>query len=208
MRIENWSRLEDHLDWYLRHYKGRFFEILREKSSSRRFEIFDISAAESLSVLVPPRAVNWLLREDEARDALLDEVDDALVPGKDALWTCDRGLLIGDRNKLEESGALFQLYYQLKSHGIGPVTASKLLAAKYPNVVPIRDSLVEKLLEPNKATNWWLDIRTLFDDGDQVLADHLDRLPIPSGGPPVTTLRRLDIILWMEAKARGIRARS
>ncbi len=54
-------RIQQHLTRYQESYKGRFFEALSAKSSSRRFEIFDVSAAETLSVTVAPRALNNLL---------------------------------------------------------------------------------------------------------------------------------------------------
>jgi hypothetical protein len=87
------------------------------------------------------------------------------------------------------------------------VKSSKLLAAKFPEVVPIRDSKVETLLGLSSSESWWLDIRKLFLDDGEVLANHLDRLPVPPGCSPIATLRRLDIILWMEAKARKIQTK-
>jgi hypothetical protein len=41
----------------------------------------------------------------------------------------------------------------------------------------------------------------------QSLAGYLDELKVPTEVGKVTTLRRLDVILWMEAKARRIKTR-
>jgi hypothetical protein len=38
----------------------------------------------------------------------------------------------------------------------------------------------------------------------QSLAGYLDEFEVPAEVGRVTTLRRLDVILWMEAKARNI----
>lgn len=198
----NRSRLEDHLDWYLRYYKGRFFEALRVDNDPCRFEILDISAAETLSVVVPPLAVNRLLNEDRTRDSLLDRIYNSLTAGKDTLWTCDVGLLTGNRKNLQKSGALFRLYYLLREYGIGPVTTSKILAAKFPNVVPIRDSKVSALLDLKPTEDWWLAIRSLFLNSQVDLSVVISALEVPTGLSKINVLRRLDIILWMEAKAR------
>lgn len=198
-------RIQQHLNRYLRSYKGRFFEVLRGQSSPRRFEIFDVSATETLSVTVPPRAVNKLLESQEIAETV-GAICDSLVPGRDTLWTCDLDLLTGDKDALDTSGLLFGLYYKLRDRdiGIGPVTTSKLLAAKFPKVVPIRDSQVAELLGMTRRTDWWTAIR---DQLTSQLAQHLDGLTLPDGTGDVSTLRRLDIILWMEANAREISPR-
>ena len=211
----NRERLEDHLDWYLRtdnNYEGRLFEWFSSQAKGRRFTGLHVLAAESLSVKVPSTAARWLLEPDEDRNDLLDEVHQSLAPGTDTLWTCDPALLAGDKSDLKSSGALFQLYYSLrkagtsglKTRGIGPVTTSKLLAAMFPAVVPIRDSMVEALLGLGDHDNWWMKVRELFLDDGGSLVQLLAGLRIPESAGDVTTLRRLDIILWMEANARGL----
>ena len=84
---------------------------------------------------------------------------------------------------------------------------SKLTAAKFPTVVPIRDSKVETLLGLEKSREWWSPIRKLFTFPGQSLAGYLDELKVSTEVGKVTTLRRLDVILWMEAKARRIKTR-
>jgi hypothetical protein len=209
----NRQRLEDHLDWYLRtdnEYEGRQFEWFSSKEEGQRFTSYHVLAAESLSVKVPSTAVRWLLEPDKGRNDLLDKVHRSLVPGANALWTCDVELLRGTRQALESSGALYRLYYNLRTlgtndltrGGIGQVTTSKLLAAMFPAVVPIRDSMVAALLGLTSSDDWWLLARGLFEHAGKSLAVHLDGLTIPPDASPVMTLRRLDIILWMEANAR------
>ena len=201
----NRQRLEDHLDWYLRtdnKYQGRHFEWFVSQASRDHFDAQHVLAAESLSVKVPPNAVRWLLEPNRDRAALLNEIHESLRPGADTLWTCDRSLLVGDEKDLTSSGALYRLYYDLRRGGIGPVTTSKLLAAMFPAVVPIRDSMVSALLGLTSSDDWWLLARGLFERAGKSLAVYLDGLVIPDDASPVTTLRRLDIILWMEANAR------
>jgi hypothetical protein len=215
--VRNWllhqadkRRLEDHLDWYLARYAGRQFEWFSEQGEGQRFSSFHVLAAESLSVKVPPTAARWLLEPNRSRDELLEEIHLSLVPGRDTLWTCDVELLRGTRQALESSGALYRLYHNLRTlgtndltrGGIGRVTTSKLLAAMFPAVVPIRDSMVSALLGLTSSDDWWLLARGLFEHAGESLAVYLDGLAIPHDASPVTTLRRLDIILWMEANAR------
>lgn len=200
-------RLEDHLDWYLRFYDGRFFEQYHRRTKSPLFGPWDVLAVEMLSVTVPPAAIDWLLRPDAIRDELLIKINQFLIDGRDTLWTCDASLLEGRREDFTEGGELFHLYYILRENGIGPVTTSKLLAAKFPALVPIRDSKVAHLLGMDDDANWWQAIRSLFNSDGPSLAQHLDGLALPQGVDPITTLRRLDIVLWMEAQARRIDTR-
>lgn len=210
------QRAEDHLDWYLTRYAGRQFEWFSAQGNDRRFTSFHVLAAESLSVKVPPTAARWLLEPDESRDELLEQIHESLVPGNDTLWTCDVELLTGSKQALNSSGAMYRLYwnlrtlgtYNFKRGGIGEVTTSKLLAAMYPAVVPVRDSMIEALLGLEDQDNWWMIARELLGESGGSLGRFLDGLRIPQRAENVSTLRRLDIILWMEANARGFRPRS
>jgi hypothetical protein len=177
-------------------YTGQLFERYIERSDPRFFTPWDILAVEALSVSVPPETAHWLMQPDPDRDALLEGARHVLrVPG-DSLWTCPIG-------QLGRGGALFDLYNLLREqHGLGTVTTSKLLAAKFSAVVPIRDSVVESLLGMEKDRDWWIPIRRLFTDSRHDLAGHLASLPLPVGAPEVSVLRRLDVVLWMEARAR------
>ena len=136
-----------------------------------------------------------LVRPNPDRDDLLWESLRDFSQGQ-TLWNCDPSLLADD-------GHLSRLYLKLKDQkGLGKVTSSKLLATKFPNVVPIRDSLVEQVLGWSNQTAWWIPMRNLMLSGvHEVIAN----LPLPAGAPAVTTLRKLDVVLWMEAKSRGFK---
>lgn len=195
---ENRPRLHEHLSRYFSvGYSGKHFEQFVSRSSTECFTPWDVLAVKALSVDVPSDQVIPLV---EGGSSIVDLIRDANqgLREDDTLWTCDRHLLQGE-------GALSRLYCHLREVlKLGPVTTSKLLAAKFPNVVPIRDSRVELLLDMSRSIDWWLPIRGVFELHPQ-LAQHIDSVPLPPNMPDVTTLRRLDVILWMEAKARGIR---
>jgi hypothetical protein len=199
---ENKQRIQNHLSRYFTvKYSGKHFEWFVVQSGPKKFTPWDILAVEALSVTVPTETARWLLEPNTKRDDHLAEALRSLVPGQDSLWTCDEELLSGGK-------PLSKLYSMLRAEeGLGYVTASKLMAAKFPSVVPIRDSKVETLLGLEKSREWWSPIRKLFTVPGQSLAGHLDEFKVPADVGEVTTLRRLDVILWMEAKARRIKTR-
>ena len=200
---ENIKGMKDHLAQYfgrssegVANFSGQYFERFIGMSTPERFTAFDVLAAESLSVEVPRNVAHWLVKPDPDRDDLLWECLRNFSHGQ-TLWDCDPALLDDDEN-------LSRLYLKLKDQkGLGKVRTSKLLATKFPNVVPIRDSLVEQVLGWSSQTDWWLPMRELMLSGvHEVVAN----LKLPEGAPAVTTLRKLDVVLWMEARVRGFKA--
>lgn len=199
---ENKQRIQSHLSRYFTvKYSGKHFEWFVTQSDLKMFTPWDILAVEALSVTVQTETARWLFEPHKRRDELLAESLRRLAPGQDSLWTCDEKLL-------RDGGALSDLYTLIREKdGLGQVTASKLLATKFAAAVPIRDSKVESLLGLEKSREWWSPIRKLFTVSGQSLAGYLDELKVPAEVGNVTTLRRLDVILWMEAKARRIKTR-
>ena len=198
----NRQRIQDHLSWYFsQKYSGKRFEWFIAQSDYMKFTPWDILAVEALSVTVPTETARWLFEPNTKRDDHLAKALRSLVPDQDSLWTCDEELL-------SDGKPLSKLYSMLRAEdGLGYVTASKLMAAKFTSVVPIRDSKVETLLGLEKSREWWSPIRKLFTVPGPSLAGYLDELKVPAEVGEVTTLRRLDVILWMEAKARRIKTR-
>jgi len=199
LQDKNKQRQINHLNRYFgSNYSGKLFEYFAARSEPKVFTPWDILAVESLSVSVPPATAKWLLEPDVVRDSYLEIANKYFGSSEVTLWSCDQAL-IGDESELSRLYKLLRL-----QPGLGSVTTSKLMAAKFLNVVPIRDSQVELLLGLQNEESWWSTFRVLFKETAPSLAEHLDGLPVPTGTGLITTLRRLDVILWMEAKARSM----
>jgi hypothetical protein len=81
--------------------------------------------------------------------------------------------------------------------GIGRVVCSKLLAAKFPKLIPIRDSRVEKLLEIKPTGLWWKPLHEIHEAVEPTL------LKLNGIDSAASSLRALDVLLWMESAERG-----
>ncbi len=173
---------------YFDSYTGPFFEEFIARSDPNRFTSEDLGALACLSVELRGEAVVELLieRADELNELLTAPgVPDA---GAD-LRTVDPAAIAG-------GAPLSVLYERLKSiKGISYVRASKLLAAKRPALVPVRDNVVADFLGAGEA--WWAPYRDLVSESD--VADKVYDLSqdIPER---VSLLRRVDIALWMAGK--------
>lgn len=187
---------ETNLGDYFRNYQGRFFEIFATKSSNVEFTPWDFLAINSLSVYPKPEAMNGFLidRVNEFNSLLrkAHEKVDALHPDQRMLWTIPPRFLASDNE-------LANLYEALKSvDGFGYVTASKLLAVKFPDLIPIRDSKVEKLLQAQEL--WWEPMAQVMKNEEifKILTDLSDGLQTKQPRPSL--LRVLDVLLWMRAR--------
>lgn len=198
MSDANKSLLVRHLhNYFSLDYSGKYFESFIQNSSPDQFTPWDILAVESLSITVPSEKALRLLVDTGHIVDLIRQVRVEMREGCETPWRCRPELLL-------DGSPLSNLYFHLREKlELGRVTTSKLLAAKFPQLVPIRDSLVERLLGLEKSREWWTPISRIFRECPS-LESRLDGLPLPVGAPEVTTLRRLDVILWMEAKERGL----
>ena len=84
--------------------------------------------------------------------------------------------------------------------GVGKVVRSKLMAAKFPELIPIRDSRVEALLECSGQDEWWKPMHQLLFETQNALSS----LEIFNASVSVALLRKLDVVLWMEASDREV----
>jgi hypothetical protein len=72
------------------------------------------------------------------------------------------------------------------------------MAAKYPGLIPIFDGDVSWLLGLTDKDPWW---QPMWDLVIKV-KDEIDKLTLNRDDMHVTALRKLDVVLWMEARRR------
>ena len=189
-------------DYYERYFRGRgekpkpfsgsLFEEFSAKATSDHFEPTDVFAAQALSINIPTAAVRKLLYDD--RDTFNSALQ-ALPPG-------EFGKV--DRSVFERKGAAMKLFKLLDAlPGVGTTKATKLMAAKRPELIPIQDAFVqEELMVPDGK--FWL---PMYDQlADESLRDFIGDVTkaAPEGIP---LLRRIDVAVWMHVNDRKNAAR-
>lgn len=186
---EHADQTKTHFDRYFTSFNGRHFERFSAMGDPNRFAATDILAVEALSVKVPPNSAAQLI-DTEAEDfnSLLRE-----IPADKDLWDMEP-------SDLDEHSPASKLYYRLKAlHGVGPVTATKLMASKRPRLMPVIDSVVSEVLQP--PGGWfWLPMRNQLADAERraKIADVVSCAP-----DNVTLLRRIDVALWMYGSGKS-----
>lgn len=204
---QNFARIEKHFKDYFEKrvghraknvWHGQHFEWFVSRVARDCFTEVDLAAIGALSVELRAQTARELIEDsDHKLRNLLKECE---------LWTAKNGSDASsaalDDSWLKNDSPFSRLYFELKNPeriDLGPVKASKLMAAKYPGLIPIRDSKVAALLAPKPSDLWWRPMRDLVVAVKPVL----ERLGIERDDIRVTTLRKLDVVLWMEAKDRG-----
>jgi len=173
-------------------FAGRLFEEFARKGPEDRFAPTDVFAAQALSVTIPTEAVKKLLYDDA-----------------EMFNTALRALPAGDFRKVERSvfgrgGAAVELFKLLDAlPGVGTTKATKLMAAKRPDLIPIQDAFVqEELMVPDGK--FWLPMHDQL--ADESLRDFIDL--VTKGAPAeVSLLRRIDVAVWMHVNDRKNEAR-
>jgi hypothetical protein len=166
-------------------FGGRHFERFSAMGSAEpnRFAATDVLAVEALSVQVPPNSAAKLIdTEAEEFSTLLRE-----IPADQDIWEVSA-------SDLGEGSPALTLYRRLKVlDGVGPVTATKLMASKRPRLMPVIDSVVSAVLQP--PGGWfWVPMRNQLADAGrrQKIAEVVSCAP-----DNVTLLRRIDVAVWM-----------
>jgi hypothetical protein len=171
-------------------FQGRNFEWFSSKSQNGIFTPFDFLAIGALSVEIPAESQRLILEDAGSKyETLLGACWEYVIQNQTA----------GNLSWIWKTGnPLKTLYSELRRvRGIGPVVCSKLMAAKFPAIIPIRDSKVEALLGCEDSVSWWQPILELYETVKEALNT------FNTGHVRVTNLRKLDVILWMEAQKRG-----
>jgi len=173
---------------------GQHFEWFANRVSRVSFTEIDLAAIGALSVELKAQTARELIEDsDGVLGGLLGECE---------LWVASHGADLSDPNVspdwLEKGSSFRRLWDELvrkERVDLGHVKASKLMAAKYPGLVPVFDSQVSGLLGVTKKDPWWKPMRELVIEVKPVL----DKLTLVRDDIQVTTLRKLDVVLWMKA---------
>ena len=168
-------------------FAGHTFDLVGENPPNQ-FTTGDLLALTTLDVACSPPAIRALLH-DERLSRLLGG-----IPAGIDLWDAGDGA-IGAATTLWE--ALTEL------PDVGPTTAGKLLARKRPRLIPIWDSVVEKVLQPEPGAFWESMRAALADERRRHRIDAL----ADGVYPRPTTLRTLDVAIWMRhGRSRNVRS--
>jgi len=171
-------------------FAGHTFDTLGANPSDE-FTVADLLAVTLLDVVYPPAAVRELLDHASLWRPLLAAVPDTL-----ALWEMTD-------NAYRAADMLWRALMGLP--GVGPTKAGKLLARKRPDLVPIYDDVIATFLAPESRGLWWELSEALQDD---VRRHRIDALACVVD-PRVSTLRALDVAIWMRCgnstKVRAVR---
>lgn len=191
------SKAVDHLRTYYESYTGRWFDRIGRRDDGLDEHPMALTAADTvavsfLSVDIRPEATARILfeRADEISELLREIPTHLSIAEPDA------------RNHLADDGpaaALWQLLDDLP--GIGWVVAHKLLAHKRPALLPVYDSVTKQVLQPDDPTFWLPLHDALGGEGGARRMATLRAVRDAAGPPrPITELRVLDVLAWMEGK--------
>lgn len=178
-------------DGYGAGFAGPTFDLL-QPNEPNTWHSSDLVAVGLLDVKVPPSGVRAMLSEKAAsfNDAL------AAIDPEVALWADDDEQV---QEALVQAAKLSRLLAAIT--GVGSTTTSKLLARKRPNLVPINDSVIRRLLGVQPIDDLPRLLRTALRT-DGIIPLTRDARPFEFSG--LSELRILDIALWMA----GSRSRS
>jgi hypothetical protein len=172
-------------------FTGAHFDGLPTVAENR-ITAEDIVAVSCLSVHVPASAAVEIL------DGQADEISALLcrIPNLNL-----EELTIDQHEELFGAGsAASEFWLLLRKHvGIGPTTASKLMARKRPGLIPIYDSVVARVTGFDSSAGTWRAWHNALSS-DVALKDRLGRLRNSVGLERVALLRILDVVLWMDGK--------
>lgn len=183
-------------------YSGSYFESLDLdiwESHPNRITGSDLYALSTLQISVPRTAGIGILGVEQRKiTELLKEIPDEKL---EDLSKKDYERHLGAESPAQE---LWDLLCRNnlgdKKWGIGPTTASKILARKRPHLIPIQDSVVNEVIDRNRVNAWELWWQAFKDD--EQLADRAEKFRQYINDPNVvrpkfSTLRIFDVVLWM-----------
>lgn len=108
-----------------------------------------------------------------------------------------------------EGGPAWDLWHLLRHvrprprdrNTLGPVAAGKLLARKRPQLIPVYDSHVKKVLQRrSNDQSWWRDLRCQLRK-DPALVRELEAVRTRAEAGHLSLLRTFDIMCWMSGRS-------
>ncbi|MDQ0770281.1 hypothetical protein QF031_003030 [Pseudarthrobacter defluvii] len=163
----------------------------RSKVSTNRIVAEDIIAVGCLSIHVPAAAsVEILGKQADEIASLLSDIPDLnledISPEQHEEW-------LGDES------AAFRLWRLLRQlDGVGPTTASKLMARKRPGLIPIYDSVVARVTGFHTSAGTWHAWHSALSN--EAFKESLQKIRSSAALEHISLLRVLDVVLWMEGK--------
>lgn len=186
--------LTDHFD----QLAGQF-DLLSSTTDASQITATDLIAVSMAGSSVPAEATAWLLSDEGqwlTAEVLADIPDDATLQHCEPfsiLRVADLFHLVRNSNS--------QLPARKRSRAMGQATATRLLAAKRPGLVPVDDQFVRSALGYRKDETWWLRWKNILDDEtSDMLADI--RSEAAQSAPQaahLSDLRIFDILLRLKA---------
>lgn len=164
-------------------FAGATFDLLGE-NPSKRFVMDDLLALNLLDISLDAEAIRRI--SDGEFDAALAQLPTSLT------------ILDLEGTVYLRANEIWQALRALP--GVGPTTASKLLSRKRPKLIPIRDGIVNDVLGLGKA-DWWSVLPFVL--GKKGLASRIDELDPRIDGYTPSTLRLMDVAIWMLGSNSG-----
>ncbi|WP_211979098.1 DUF6308 family protein [Brevibacterium sp. W7.2] len=181
-------------------YTGAHFESIgAEPGKENVITAADLYSVSTLSVNVPAKAGIAILGQDAATfTGLLDQIPNV---GIGSLSEADFERHLGTESKALELWDLLRRNLPgQRRWGIGPTTTSKIMARKRPALIPIEDSVVNRVIGLGRGDSWrlWWEA---FNAESDYLEERATVLRTEIGRPDLSTLRVFDVMLWMWGKA-------
>ncbi|MEI2276699.1 DUF6308 family protein [Paenarthrobacter ilicis] len=162
----------------------------------------DILAVSFLSVQVPaPAAIGLIESRANEVSELLAQIPTNLDLA--SVSSDDYDHYLGPRSP---ANALWRLLRGSDTYrwGIGPTTASKIMARKRPRLIPIFDSIVGPLMGHTTCDDQWETWHSVLTNGMD-LSNRLKSIREKAAiAQDISDIRTMDVVLWMHGKEIGL----
>ncbi|MFF8892770.1 DUF6308 family protein [Brevibacterium casei] len=190
-------------DYYAEgNYTGAHFESIgAEPGTENVITAADLYSVSTLSVNVPAKAGIAILGEGASVFAgLLDQIPNVAIG---SLSEAEFERHLGPESKALELWDLLRRNQPgQRRWGLGPTTTSKIMARKRPALIPIEDSVVNRVIGLGRRDSWRLWWEAFNAEGDYLEA-RAAALRSEIGRPELSTLRVFDVMLWRWGKGNS-----